>query len=112
MSGAERRALVCGAGFMGHGIAQVLAAAGWEVRLYEPALARAVAGRDRVAANLDRALAKGRIDAATRDAILGRILPVAELPAAVAGAGLVVEAIVEDEAAKRALFAALSLIHI
>ncbi len=107
MSGAERRALVCGAGFMGHGIAQVLAAAGWEVRLYEPALARAVAGRDRVAANLDRALAKGRIDAATRDAILGRILPAAELPAAAAGAGLVVEAIVEDEAAKRALFTAL-----
>ena len=44
--------IVCGAGLMGHGIAQVFAAAGHHVALYEPELERAEAGRDRIAANL------------------------------------------------------------
>ena len=54
------RVFVAGAGLMGHGIAQVHAAIGKEVVLYEPELARAVAGRERIATNLDRAVAKGR----------------------------------------------------
>ena len=69
------RVFVAGAGLMGHGIAQVHAAIGKQVDLYEPDLARAVAGRERIAGNLDRAVAKGRLDAGERDAILGRIAP-------------------------------------
>ena len=46
---------------MGHGIAQVMAAAGHTVRLYEPEIARAEAGRARIGANLERAVAKGKL---------------------------------------------------
>ena len=55
-----RSVLVCGAGLMGHGIAQVMAAAGHKVSLYEPEVARAEAGRARIGANLERAVAKGK----------------------------------------------------
>ncbi len=48
------RVFVAGAGLMGHGIAQVHAVIGKHVTLYEPDLARAVAGRDRIAGNLER----------------------------------------------------------
>ena len=54
---------VGGAGLMGHGIAQVFAATGRRVVLYEPELARAAAGRDRIAGNLERAVQKGRLEA-------------------------------------------------
>ena len=57
------RAFVAGAGLMGHGIAQVLAASGRVVDLYEPDIARAEAGRARIIGNLERSVAKGRIDA-------------------------------------------------
>ncbi len=98
------RAFVAGAGLMGHGIAQVLAVAGRTVDLYEPDLARAIAGRERIAGNLDRAVAKGRLDPAARLEVLDRIAATAHL-AAVAEAHLVVEAVFEDEAVKRALWA-------
>ena len=68
-----RSVLVCGAGLMGHGIAQVMAAAGHEVSLYEPEVARAEAGRARIGANLERAVAKGKITADDRLQQLGRI---------------------------------------
>jgi 3-hydroxybutyryl-CoA dehydrogenase len=100
------RAFVAGAGLMGHGIAQVLAAAGRTVDLYEPDLARAVAGRDRIAANLERAVAKGRLDATARVEILGRVAATDNL-GAVAEADLVVEAVFEDEGVKRVLWGAL-----
>jgi 3-hydroxybutyryl-CoA dehydrogenase len=48
------RVFVAGAGLMGHGIAQVHAAIGKTVTIYEPDLARAQAGRERIAGNLDR----------------------------------------------------------
>ncbi len=95
--------LVAGAGFMGHGIAQVIAAAGRSVRLYEPDLARAEAGRARIGDNLDRAVAKGRIERSARDATLGRVEPTDELAAA-ASVDLVIEAVYEDVAVKTALW--------
>jgi 3-hydroxybutyryl-CoA dehydrogenase len=97
---------VAGAGLMGHGIAQVLAAAGRRVILYEPELDRARAGRTRIAGNLDRAVAKGRLTAGERDAILERIEAVDEI-GRVGEADLVVEAVFEDVAVKQGLFAEL-----
>src|SRR6266516_6416299 len=67
------RVFVAGAGLMGHGIAQVHAAIGKQLALYQPALARAQAGRDRIAGNLDRAVAKGKLDAGDRESTLARI---------------------------------------
>lgn len=98
-----QRVFVAGAGLMGHGIAQVHAAAGKEVVLYEPELARAEAGLARVAGNLDRAVAKGRLADAERGAILGRIAATDNV-AAVATAELVVEAVFEDPEVKSRLW--------
>ena len=100
---AIERVFVAGAGLMGHGIAQVLAATGRDVVLFEPDIARAEAGRDRVAGNLDRAVAKGRFAEADRDATLGRIEPTADV-GRVADADLVVEAVFEDLAVKTGLW--------
>ncbi len=100
------RTLVAGAGLMGHGIAQSLAATGRRVALYEPELSRAEAGRERIAGNLERAVAKGRLSSAERDATLARITPTANLSAA-AEVNLIVEAVFEDVAVKRALWAEL-----
>ena len=98
-----QRVFVAGAGLMGHGIAQVHAAIGLAVTLYEPDLARAEAGRDRIAGNLDRAVAKGRLTSVERDATLARLTATANI-GAVADADLVVEAVFEDLEVKRTLW--------
>jgi 3-hydroxybutyryl-CoA dehydrogenase len=100
------RVFVAGAGLMGHGIAQVHAVIGKQVTLCEPDLARALAGRERIAGNLERSVAKGQIDGAARDAALARITPTDRL-ADVADADLVVEAVFEDLGVKQALWAEL-----
>jgi 3-hydroxybutyryl-CoA dehydrogenase len=102
--GSIERIFVAGAGLMGHGIAQVHAAIGRQVTLYEPELARAEAGRERIGANLERAVAKGRLTSEERDATLGRISATDRL-AAVADADLVIEAVFEDLEVKRGLWA-------
>ncbi|HEY0442994.1 MAG TPA: 3-hydroxyacyl-CoA dehydrogenase NAD-binding domain-containing protein [Candidatus Limnocylindrales bacterium] len=103
------RVFVAGAGLMGHGIAQVHAAIGKSVVLYEPEIGRATAGRDRIAGNLERAVAKGRLDAAERDATLARIEPTADIADA-ADADLIVEAVFEDLAVKTRLWADLDAV--
>jgi 3-hydroxybutyryl-CoA dehydrogenase len=100
------RVFVAGAGLMGHGIGQVHAAIGKHVVLYEPDIARAEAGRARIAGNLDRAVAKGKLDSDQRDAIIGRVLASDDLDH-VRSADLVVEAVFEDIDVKRTLWAQL-----
>jgi len=95
--------LVVGAGIMGTGIAQVAAQAGHGVRLFDAHEGAAAAARARLATTFDSLVAKGRLDAGAAQATLARIDAVDTLDAA-AGVALVVEAIVEDLAAKRALF--------
>ncbi len=97
------RVFVAGAGLMGHGIAQVHAAVGKDVTLYESDLGRAQAGLDRIAGNLQRSIAKGRISADERDATLARITPTDDLAAA-AAADLVIEAVFEDLGVKQDLW--------
>jgi 3-hydroxybutyryl-CoA dehydrogenase len=102
MSGIER-VFVAGAGLMGHGIAQVHAAIGKQVILFEPDIARAHAGLERIAGNLQRAVDKQRLTAAERAATLARITPTSEA-AAVADADLAIEAVFEDAAVKSTLW--------
>jgi 3-hydroxybutyryl-CoA dehydrogenase len=97
------RVFVAGAGLMGHGIAQVHAAIGKSVTLYEPGLARAEAGRERIAGNLERAVSKGKLTDAERVATLGRVTATSD-PAAVADADLVIEAVFEELEVKRTLW--------
>ena len=98
-----QRVFVAGAGLMGHGVGQVHAAIGMEVTLYEPELARAQAGRDRIAGNLDRAVAKGKLDQGARDEILGRVTATSDLDA-VRDADIVIEAVFEDLKVKQELW--------
>ena len=98
------RVFVAGAGLMGHGIAQVHAAIGKHVTVYEPDLARADAGKERIAGNLQRSVDKGRMTEQDRDATLARINTTDDLSAA-ANADLVVEAVFEDVEVKSGLWA-------
>ena len=100
---------VAGAGLMGHGIAQVHAAIGKQVTLYEPDAARAESGHERIAGNLQRAVDKGRLDAADRDATLARIEPTDDV-SGVADADLVIEAVFEDLGVKSALWRELDVL--
>ena len=100
------RIFVAGAGLMGHGIGQVHAAIGKHVVLYEPDVARARAGRERIAGNLERAVSKGKIDSDERDATIGRVLATDDIDL-VRSADLVIEAVFEDLDVKRSLWTTL-----
>jgi 3-hydroxybutyryl-CoA dehydrogenase len=99
----ERMAVI-GAGQMGGGIAQLGAQAGLEVMLADatPELARK--GVDRIAAQLAKLVEKGKLTAGDKGAALARI-HAAERLEDCARSQLLIEAIAEDEAAKRDLFA-------
>jgi len=97
---------VAGAGLMGHGIGQVHAAIGKDVMLYEPDLARAEAGKARIAGNLERAVAKGKLSSEERDSILARVTTSSDLATA-RTADLVIEAVFEDAEVKRSLWSSL-----
>ncbi|WP_370881789.1 3-hydroxyacyl-CoA dehydrogenase family protein [Catenuloplanes nepalensis] len=92
---------VVGSGVMATGIVEVFAKAGFDVVSVSRGAEAAV--RDRLTASLDRAVAKGRLDAAARDAALARVSYASTMDA-LTDVGLVVEAVVEDLAVKKALF--------
>ncbi len=94
------RVFVIGAGLMGHGIAQVSAAAGKRVTLSDRTADLATAGRDRIGANLARQVEKGKLEQPAADDILARVAT-AKGTDGVAGHGIVIEAVFEDEAVKR-----------
>jgi 3-hydroxybutyryl-CoA dehydrogenase len=101
------RVFVVGAGLMGHGIAQVSAAAEKQVTLADRTQDLADQGKARIAANLARQVEKGRIEQAAADAILGRVTTSAGV-GGIAGHQLVIEAVFEDEALKRETWAAIA----
>ena len=67
------RVFVIGAGLMGHGIAQVSAAAGKTVTLSDRTADLAEKGKARIAANLARQVEKGKLEQPAADETLGRI---------------------------------------
>jgi 3-hydroxybutyryl-CoA dehydrogenase len=97
---------VVGAGTMGHGIAQVAAQSGLQVILVDVAPAALERGSTQIAKGLERLVAKGKLAAEERDAALGRITTDSRLDA-LAGADLVVEAVVEKLEVKREVLAEL-----
>ncbi|MEO8251405.1 MAG: 3-hydroxyacyl-CoA dehydrogenase NAD-binding domain-containing protein [Chloroflexota bacterium] len=101
------RVFVIGAGLMGHGIAQVSAAAGKHVTLADRTAELADAGKTRVAANLVRQVEKGRLPQAEADALLARISTAVGTDQA-PGHQILIEAVFEDEAIKRQTWQALS----
>lgn len=111
MSALDRTSTVAvvGAGTMGQGIAQVALLAGHRVLLHDAAPGRAVTALDGVGGRLDRLVAKGRLGTVEHKDAMARLVAV-EGVADLAGAALVVEAVVEDLAVKQALFAELEAV--
>ncbi|RZL99525.1 MAG: 3-hydroxyacyl-CoA dehydrogenase, partial [Variovorax sp.] len=103
MSPQYSRIGVIGAGAMGRGIAQIAAQAGSHVLLLDSFDGAAARGRDAVLAQWEKLREKGRLDDAQAGAF-GSRLGVAASMADLAGCDLVIEAVIEDLAVKRALF--------
>jgi 3-hydroxybutyryl-CoA dehydrogenase len=101
------RIAVIGAGTMGHGIAQVALQGGYEVALCDSVAEVLDRGVTMLRNGLDKAVEKGRLGPADRDAALARLTPATDARAAAAGAGLVIEAVPEQLETKRAVFAIL-----
>jgi 3-hydroxybutyryl-CoA dehydrogenase len=94
---------VAGAGFMGSGIAESAARAGLGVVVYEPDRAPLDRSRTSIADSVERAVTAGKLSAAERPSLLGRIRHTTDLED-LAGAALVIEAVYEDPTVKGKLF--------
>ncbi|MEU1287396.1 3-hydroxybutyryl-CoA dehydrogenase [Kitasatospora sp. NPDC005856] len=100
---------VCGSGTMATGIAEVFAKAGHPVLLAARSQEKAERAKAQLAKSLERSVAKGRLTDEQRDAALALVTPVGRY-AELADVDLVVEAVAEDLAVKRELFATLDKI--
>ena len=100
---------VIGAGTMGNGIAQVFAQAGFSVCLVDVAQPMLDRARGSIEKSLRKFVEKGKLSAADRDAALGRLATMTGIDE-LGSADYVVEAIVEQAEAKRALFTSLDAI--
>ncbi|MGL4858275.1 MAG: 3-hydroxyacyl-CoA dehydrogenase [Enterobacteriaceae bacterium] len=94
---------IVGAGFMGTGIAQILAQAGMRVLLFDTRPHAATEARDAVIAILEMLTGKGKITQAQASAAAGLITVTAQL-SELSHCDIVIEAIVENLNAKQSLF--------
>ena len=101
------RIAVIGAGTMGHGIAQVAARAGFQTVLCDVADELLAAALARIRAGLEKGVERGKVEPGEVETTLARLATSTSLTAAAAEADLIIEAIPEDMAVKRDLFARL-----
>jgi 3-hydroxybutyryl-CoA dehydrogenase len=94
---------IVGAGQMGAGIAQVCAAAGYQVRLYDVAPERVEAGLANIAKGFERLVQKGSLSQANADVAMKRVEGVSAL-ADIGSADIAIEAATENEAVKKQIF--------
>jgi 3-hydroxybutyryl-CoA dehydrogenase len=97
---------VIGAGTMGSGIAQVFAQSGCSVTLVDVAQPMLDRARGTIEKSLGKFVGKGKLTASDRDAAMGRLSTATSIDP-LADADYIVEAIVENAEAKRALFTSL-----
>ena len=99
---------IFGAGTMGSGIAQVFAAKGHVAMMYASSVASAQRHRDKLAASLNKRVAKGKMTQEAADDLMSRVI-VEEFDAA-ADADLIIECVAENMAVKKELLGRLDAI--
>jgi len=99
---------VLGAGTMGHGIAEVAALAGYDVRLRDIEADLVEEGFEQIEWSLEKLAENDVISDDQRAAAADRITPVVDLAESVEGTDVVVEAIVEDMGVKKEVYAEVS----
>jgi 3-hydroxybutyryl-CoA dehydrogenase len=97
---------VLGCGLMGSGVAEVAARSGYETVVREVSSELVEKGVDKIRGSLNKAVEKGKLEAAVRDEAVGRLSGTVDL-AALADCDIVIEAIVENLEDKRKTFTAL-----
>jgi 3-hydroxybutyryl-CoA dehydrogenase len=99
-----RKVAVLGAGTMGHGIAQVVAMAGYGVALYDIDLVSVETGLQRIRKNLDKGVQLGKVADAIRETALAALSTSTDIAEAVDGTDLVIEAAPESMDLKKRIF--------
>jgi 3-hydroxybutyryl-CoA dehydrogenase len=94
---------IVGAGFMGSGIAEAVARAGFDVKVHEPAEEPLAASQESVGASVARAVDAEKLSGDEGEALKGRITWTTEIED-LAGCHLAVEAVTEDPEVKTAVF--------
>jgi len=97
-------AAVIGAGTMGHGVAQVLAMAGIQTRLFDIDQDGIERGLSRVAANLDKGVARGKVSEHSAAAAKALLTGTTDMSVAIEGADVVIEAVPEIMELKKKIF--------
>jgi 3-hydroxybutyryl-CoA dehydrogenase len=100
-----KRVAVIGAGIMGSGISQLAATSGYEVALFDANMKQLDRSRQQTEKSLAKLVSKGMINDDVSTAALGRLHPAGSVAAAMDGADLVIEAIVERLDVKQAILA-------
>jgi len=99
-----RKVAVIGAGTMGHGIAQVVAMAGYGVTLYDVDLVSVQTGLQRIRKNLEKGVQLGKVADAIRETAIAALSTSTDVSEAVEGADLVIEAAPESMELKKRIF--------
>jgi 3-hydroxybutyryl-CoA dehydrogenase len=97
---------VLGAGLMGSGIAEVAARSGYETVVREVTSELTEKGLEKIRGSLNKAVERGKLEAAARDEAVSRLSGTVDL-GAFADCDIVIEAIVENLEEKRKTFSAL-----
>jgi 3-hydroxybutyryl-CoA dehydrogenase len=99
-----KRICVLGAGLMGSGIAQVAAEAGYEVTMRDIEDRFVQNGLNIIKKNYERAMSKGKMTKEQADSTLSKVKGVVDLAAAVKGADIIVEAVIENMDLKKQVY--------
>lgn len=98
-----KKVVVCGVGMMGSGIAQVCAAAGYEVWMYDLKDEYSFGAKDKIAAGLERQVARNKMTNEQKDELLGHLYPTSDIKC-VKDADIVLEAVLEIIDVKKDLY--------
>ena len=101
-----KKICVLGAGLMGAGIAQVAAEAGYEVTLRDIEDRFIQGGLNIIKKNYERAISKGKMTKEQAEGNLSKIKGLVDLAAAVKGADVIIEAVIENMDLKKQVYTA------